>query len=67
MQLAGKKIEESRKTQLALGLGPKIGQAERELVALEKDIGSLMKQLPGIDKRKDEAHQCILKLRKQQA
>ncbi|KAK9946252.1 hypothetical protein M0R45_011725 [Rubus argutus] len=53
VKLAGKKIEQSRKTQLTLGLGPKIGQAERELVALEKDIGSLMKQLPGIDKRKD--------------
>lgn len=54
VKLAGKKIEQSRKTQLTLGLGPKIGQAERELVALEKDIGSLMKQLPGIDKRKDD-------------
>ncbi|XP_004292799.1 PREDICTED: uncharacterized protein LOC101309126 [Fragaria vesca subsp. vesca] len=62
IKLSGKKIEESRKTLLALGLGPKSCKAQRNLVGVEKEMASLRKKLPGLDQRKSEAHQCILEL-----
>lgn len=66
-QLASKNIEESRKTQLALGLGLKLSEVQRELVTIERDMESLKKKMTLIDQKKDEAHLSILKLRKQQA
>ncbi|VVA11774.1 PREDICTED: proton [Prunus dulcis] len=54
-------------TKLLLAVRPKINQVENELKAAGKDIETLQKKLPWIDQRKDEAHQCIHKLKKQQS
>ncbi|KAL6208038.1 hypothetical protein ACLB2K_018990 [Fragaria x ananassa] len=67
IKLASKNKEESRKTQLALGLGLKLSEVQRELVTIERDMESLKKKMTLIDQKKDEAHQYIFKLRKQQA
>ncbi|BFG18114.1 hypothetical protein CerSpe_043880 [Prunus speciosa] len=54
-------------TKLLLAVRPKINQVENELKVAEKDIETLQKKLPWIDQKKDEAHQCIHKLKKQQS
>ncbi|CAL8996072.1 unnamed protein product [Prunus brigantina] len=52
-------------TELLLAVRQKIKQVEKELKVIEKDIESLQQKLQSMDQRKGEAHQCILKQRKQ--
>ncbi|CAB4296635.1 unnamed protein product [Prunus armeniaca] len=53
-------------TKLLLAVRPKINQVENELKVAEKEIETLQKKLQWIDQKKDEAHQCIHKLKKQE-
>ncbi|XP_034199613.1 uncharacterized protein LOC117614810 isoform X2 [Prunus dulcis] len=52
-------------TELLLAVRQKIKLVEKELKVIEKDIESLQQKLQSMDQRKGEAHQCILKQRKQ--
>ncbi|CAB4296636.1 unnamed protein product [Prunus armeniaca] len=52
-------------TELLLAVRQKIKQVEKELKVIEKDMESLQQKLQSMDQRKGEAHQCILKQRKQ--
>ncbi|KAJ7981474.1 proton pump-interactor 1-like [Quillaja saponaria] len=52
-----------RKKQLALKT--KVRHTEKEVEAINRDVCSLKKQLEPKHQRKNEAYQCILKLRKQ--
>ncbi|XP_020410978.1 uncharacterized protein LOC109946729 isoform X2 [Prunus persica] len=52
-------------TELLLAVRQKIKQVDKELKVIEKDIESLQQKLQSMDQRKGEAHQCILKQRKQ--
>nr|XP_011458913.1 PREDICTED: uncharacterized protein LOC105349843 [Fragaria vesca subsp. vesca] len=68
IKLAGEEIEESRKTLLALGHGPKSGEAQRNLVGVEKELSDPLMKLPGLRRKRIGLHQCILDLiTKQQA
>lgn len=63
MQKTGKEIDGL--TELLLAVRQKIKQVDKELKVIEKDIESLQQKLQSMDQRKGEAHQCILKQRKQ--
>ncbi|KAM1133632.1 hypothetical protein ACFX19_043568 [Malus domestica] len=64
IKVTGEKIEELTKSLTAVR--PKVRKVERELKAIERDIEILEKKLSLIGQRKDEANQCILKLKNQQ-
>ncbi|XP_068313738.1 uncharacterized protein [Pyrus communis] len=64
IKVTGEKIEELTKSLTAVR--PKVRKVERELKAIERDMEILEKKLPLIDQRKDEAYQCLLKLKNQQ-
>ncbi|KAM1118647.1 hypothetical protein ACFX13_043635 [Malus domestica] len=65
IKVTGEKIEELTKSLTAVR--PKVRKVERELKAIERDIEILEKKLSLIGQRKDEANQCILKLKNQQS
>ncbi|KAH0990193.1 hypothetical protein GBA52_001676 [Prunus armeniaca] len=64
IEVTGKAIDGL--TKLLLAVRPKINQVENELKVAEKEIETLQKKLQWIDQKKDEAHQCIHKLKKQE-
>ncbi|XP_024162453.1 uncharacterized protein LOC112169625 isoform X2 [Rosa chinensis] len=61
VKVAGKKIDELRKTQLALGLGKIISQVERESEAMKRGIDSWRKKFPELNQRKDKLYLHYLK------
>ncbi|PON71711.1 hypothetical protein PanWU01x14_071660 [Parasponia andersonii] len=66
MKVLGDELEELRKKNRRVG--EEIGSLRRELKAIENEKNCLRnKQWRDINQKKEEAHQCLLKLMKQQA